>query len=136
LSGISLKLALRANAAFSGCSGAYLALFGRQASRLTLASPEAGGEWGLRALGVGLVAYAALLARLSGGAAERPREVWAVIAGDVAWVIGSAAWILFASPTLSATGTDIVAGVAVVVGLFAVLQWLALIRRQPTSTAA
>jgi hypothetical protein len=135
MSGLALKFALRANALFCGGCGIYLAAFGRLVSRLTLASPGAGGEWGFRALGVGLVAYAVLLAGLSGRAAERPREVSAVIAGDLIWVVGSAVWILFASRSLSAMGADIVAGVAAMVGLFAVLQWLAFTRR-PTATSA
>ena len=135
MSCVALKLALRANAVYCGGCGIYLAGFGRQASQLTLASPGAVGEWGFRALGVGLVAYGALLAGFSGRAAERPREVSAIIAGDVIWVIGSAAWVLFASHSLSAAGADIVAGVAAVVGLFAALQWLAFMRR-PTATSA
>jgi hypothetical protein len=132
----ALKLALRANAVFCGGCGICLATFGRQLSQLTLASAGAAGEWGFRAVGVSLVAYAALLARLSGRTAERSRAVSSVIAGDVAWVVGSVVWIVFASHSLSPTGEDIVAGTAAVVGLFALLQWLALKKRPTPASAA
>ena len=122
----ALKLALRANALFCGSSGLYLAAFARQASQLTLSAAGGAGEWLFRGAGIGLLAYAALLARLSGRAADRPREVTTVIVGDVLWVAGSAVWIALASRSLSATGADIVVGVAAIVGLFALLQWLAM----------
>lgn len=110
---------LRANALFSAGSGAAIAL----ASSLLPGALGVGGVILYLALGIGLVLYGAWLWALSRSEVQRG-EGLAVVAGDVAWVLGSAA--LVASGALTPGGTWTVAAAAVVVGVFAIGQWRAL----------
>ena len=119
-----LKNALLANAGFSGLSGAVLLLgAGPVAGVLGLEQ-----VWLLRILGVILLAFAAQLVELARRPTPHRGLTWYVIANDCAWVAGSAMLLLGWPELLSVTGRWLVAAVAIVVLLFADLQWLGLRR--------
>ena len=115
----TLRRALVANAAFSGVTGlSALTFAGRLAE--TLGPPV----WSLRTLGVGLLGFAALVARES--IAPARSGTLQIIAGDLAW-IAAAAIILAIAPTwLTGPGRAALAAVTLVVGIVAGAQWLGL----------
>lgn len=116
---ITLRRSLIANAAFSGLTGlTALAFAGRLAE--VLGPPV----WSLRALGVGLLGFAALVARES--VSPGRSGTLQIIAADLAWV-ATAAIILAIAPTwLTDTGRAALAAVTLVVGIVAGAQWLGL----------
>jgi hypothetical protein len=89
----------------------------------------------LDALAVGLVVYAAALF----AAAARPHvdraTLLAFTAGDVLWVVGSAAVLLLAWGSLSPLARVLVIAVALAVEVFATLQWRAAGQAGPAITA-
>lgn len=115
----TLRRALIANTAFSGLTGlTALTLAGRLAE--TLGPPV----WSLRALGVGLLGFAALVARES--AAPRRSGTLLIIAADLAWV-ATATVIATVVPTwLTDAGRTALGAVTLVVGTVAGAQWLGL----------
>ncbi|MEW6706046.1 MAG: hypothetical protein AB1430_14470 [Pseudomonadota bacterium] len=125
-----LRRALLADAAASGGSGALLAF----------AAVPLAGLFGLPALllqGAGLftLAYGVLVAWL--GTRERVWRpaVWAVIAGNGLWVLGSAE-LLFTSPSLTGWGQAYVIAQALAVAVLAELQFIGLRRAAPALQAA
>lgn len=107
---------LAANALFSGASGlAILVTSGRLPALL-----GAGGRAFYLALGALLCLYAVGLWRVSRRAVD-PLEGRLIVAGDVIWVLGSAA--LIGTGLLTPTGALIVSAVALVIAVFAVGQW-------------
>ncbi len=111
-----LRRALAANAAFSSITGLIASLMAGSLSD-ALGPPT----WSLRALGVGLLVFAAVTAN----EAREPRRTgtWQIIAADVGWVI-AAAIIVGLSPTwLTETGRTVVVAVTVIVAAVAVAQW-------------
>ncbi len=121
-----LHNALRANAIFSDLSGIVMIFAAKPlASFLGLTNPVL-----LIGLGVGLVAWSALLFWGS-LQCEVPRWLaWLAIDGDLAWVAGSAAVILLPALTLSASGKWTIAIIADIVLLFAIWQFYALRKSQ------
>lgn len=123
----TLRLALKANAGFSGMSGLVL-----------MAAAEPAGEvigvarLVLFAVGLMLCLFAVSLWRTATrpqvDAAEARAAVWA----DVAWVVGSI--LLVALHLLTAIGNALVGLVAVIVLAFAAWQHLGLRRLQSRST--
>jgi hypothetical protein len=112
-----LRIALRGNAAFSTLSGvAALAFAGALAPWLGV--PDAA-PW-LRALGVGLLGFAACLVWLASRAEIPPVTAWGVVMADLAWVAGTVP--LVAIELLSRPGDWLAVGIADFVLLFAVLQ--------------
>lgn len=120
-----LTRALAANAAFSGLSGLVL---------LAAAGPVAGwiglegGAW-LRAIGAGLLLFAAALVGLTRSREPARRAVGAVTAADLAWVAGSALLLALFPDLLTTAGERTVGAVAVVVAALAAAQLLGLRRR-------
>lgn len=113
---MSVRTALRANAAFSGLSGVALVVAsGPIASMLGVES-----SWILVGVGVGLVGYAAQLLVTARRDPVDPGEVKLAIGADLAWVAGSMA--LVAWGPLAPTGEAVVVAVAAVVLGFALLQ--------------
>ena len=115
----TLRLALVANAAFSGVTGlSALTFAGRLAE--TLGPPA----WSLRALGVGLLAFAALVAResISPGRAGTLQ----IIAADLAWIAAAPIIIATAPTWLTEGGQAALTAVTLVVGVVAGAQWLGL----------
>jgi len=112
-----LRAALRGNAAFSTLSGlAALVFAGPLAPWLGV--PDAA-PW-LRALGVGLVAFAAGLVWLASREEVPSGTAWGVVAADLGWVLGTVP--LVAADLLSRPGDWLAVGIADFVLLFAVLQ--------------
>ena len=123
--------ALRANAAFSVLTGVTLLGFAPALAAWTGLGPV----WLLRAVGGGLLLFALDVGLLSRHAVENPARVRLVIGMDLAWVAGSAVLLLAAPATLTRAGFWIVLGVAEIVALFALLQYLGL-RRAGAAVAA
>ena len=80
----------------------------------------------LREAGVLLLPYALLVGWLGTRASLPEAAVWAVIVGNVAWTAASLGLFVLLAPT--ALGYAFVIGQAVVVGLFAELQYIGLKR--------
>ena len=115
----TLGRALIANAAFSGLTGlTALTLAGRLAE--TLGPPA----WSLRALGVGLLGFAALVAResISPG---RPGTLQ-IIAADLAWTATAAVILMIAPTWLTDGGRAALTAVTFVVFIVAAAQWTGL----------
>ena len=111
-----LKNALVANAVFSGTTGIGAIVFaGLLAESL---GPPA---WSLRALGAGLVGFAAIVARES--LAPQRRRARQIVAADAAWVAAAAIIILAAPGWLTGAGRSVLATVTASVALLAAAQW-------------
>lgn len=113
---MSVRTALRANAAFSGLSG--VALVVASGPIASLLGVEA--RWVLVVLGVGLVSYTVQLLVTARRDPVDPGEVKVAIGADLAWVAGSAALVTWGP--LTPVGEGLVVAVAVVVLAFAILQ--------------
>lgn len=114
-----LRHALFANAAFSGVTG----LAGVVAATPLAVWLGLNGSSGLlRALGVGLLLFAAALFRLA--RTDRPDPRWAAAASvaDALWVVGSAGLLLLAPELLSPVGQWALGLTAVAVTAFAIAQ--------------
>ena len=122
-----LRASLRGNAAFSSlCALISLAYAGPLAQTLGIPSPAL-----LTALGVQLLAFAALLLVLASRPTIPLRLAWAVVAADVLWVVGTIPLVL--GETLTRAGVWTAIGIADVVAIFAFLQALG-IRRASRAT--
>ncbi len=121
--------ALRANAIFSGMSGALLVLAGSAIAPLV--GLESAGL--IAAIGTGLLVYGGVLFYVARQSVPARRDVLTFIALDVAWVLGSVLLLLLAWRQLPTTGRWLIAVLAVVVEGFATLQLLSL-RRPPFVT--
>lgn len=117
-----LARALRANAFFSGASGALALLAAPAVAEALGAVPQAL----VRLLGSGLVAFALAVAALA--RAPRPAWVRAVVAADLAWVAGSLVAVAFGGAWLSPEGARLVLALAAVVAALAALQTVGLQR--------
>ena len=127
----SLRLALRANAAFSTLSGLALAV----------GAPVLGPWLGippptLAVVGLGLLPFAWLLFRNAARTPISQPEARLAVGADVAWVVGSAALLAFDPLGLSPAGRVVVVVVALCVADFALLQALGLGRLGRAPAAA
>lgn len=111
---------LLANAFFSIASGGAIAV----SSGSLPAFLGVGGTALYLVLGVGLVLYGGRLWTLSRRDVG-PIEGWTIVAGDLLWVVGSAA--LLAAGVFTPSGAWLVTMVAVVIAVFAVGQGAAII---------
>ncbi len=125
-----LRLSLRANATFSAVSG----------SGMLFAASTIAGLLGIeqtllvRITGVNLLGFAALLVWLASREVIKPSLAIAVVGADLLWVAGSAG--LLPARVFSPTGNWLVAGVADVVLLFAILQYVGIRRMRAVAQAA
>ena len=127
-----LRLALRANAIFSTLSGLVFLLASSYISGfLGLLRP---GE--VIQLGVQLGLFAAWLFWLSFRPEISRWQVRVIIVLDILWVIGSFLLVLAPPPQLTVGGWWAIAGVAEVIGLFALLQFLGLRRLRRISMSS
>jgi hypothetical protein len=126
-----LRAALRGNALFSTLTGLSLLLAAGALDPL-LGVPALA----LRLVGLGLLPFAWALWRNAGRERLDRREAWIAVALDLGWVAGSLALVLADLWPLTTAGTWTVLGVAEVVFLCAVLQWVGLAKSstatQPT----
>jgi hypothetical protein len=118
-----LRRAILADAFFSGIS-ALLLSFGGGALATLLNLPEAL----LRETGLFLIAYAALVGWLGTRQSMPKAPVWIVIAGNAAWTVASIALLFSGAVTPNLLGGAAVAMQAIVVGVFAELQYVGLRR--------
>jgi hypothetical protein len=129
-----LRLALLGDAAASGATGLLLtAAAGPLAPLLGLPEPL------LRAAGLLLLPYAALVAWVGTRAAPSRNAVRAIVTVNLLWATDSAL-LLLAGPALAglaphALGVAFVLAQALVVLGFAAAQWVALRRAAPTAAA-
>jgi hypothetical protein len=124
-----LRRSLQGNAWFSGLSGLLFLVAGRPiASGLGIEAP-----WVIRTLGFGLLLYALWLLLCAYRPVPDRREVWAAIALDTVWVLGSAL-LLIANPIpLTLAGKWAVGIVADLVATFAALQMYGLFKYEAAS---
>ena len=116
-----LRRALLANAAFSAVTAILaLVLGGRLEESL---GPPA---WSIRALGAGLLAFAALVAHEAREPSRRGARP--IIAADLAWVVGAIAIIAVTPDWLTDTGSLVLASVTAVVATLAAAPWRGLRR--------
>lgn len=118
--GVRLRWVMRANAVFSSASGLCLLLFASGVGHLTGIE---GPLW-IRLVGLGLLGFAGLLFAVTRSGIPGPgRALMAgVIAGDLLWVLASAAALAAWGNRLTEAGRVAIAAVAVVVLLFALGQ--------------
>ena len=125
-----LRRALRGNAVFSTLSAGVL-----------VAGSSVLGPWlgiptlALVVVGLGLLPFALFLERNVRRSEVDPGEARLAVAGDVAWVVGSVALLLFDPIGLTTAGQVAVIAVALVVADFAVLQAIGLGRLRRMAAA-
>jgi uncharacterized protein (DUF39 family) len=118
-----LRRAILGDAIFSGAS-ALLLTFGAGALAPLTNLPEAL----LRETGLFLAGYAALVGWLGTRQMMTKPLVWIVIAGNAAWTVASVALLFSGTVTPNLLGEAAVATQAIVVGVFAELQYVGLRR--------
>jgi hypothetical protein len=113
-----LRLALRGNALFSIASGVAMVVAGR------LLAEELGGLSAVEfaVLGSQLALFGAFVAWLAARPVIPRATAVGIIAGDLAWVLASAAVLVFPPASLTFAGKVAVAACADVVAVFAILQ--------------
>lgn len=117
-----LRIALNANALFSGlCGLALMIVPGAWAELIGLPWP-----WVLGALGFGLVCFAAVAAHAAADVFARRPMITVVVGADVLWVAASPIAILTGAGTLTASGQGLIALVALIVAALAAAQWTGL----------
>ena len=120
-----LRLALMADAAASGAVGVLLAAAADPlATWFGLPVPL------LREVGLLLIPYAGLLAYLATRATTPRLPAQIIVAGNVLWVVGSAALLMSGVVAPTALGTAFVIAQALIVAVLAELQLLGLKRQR------
>lgn len=114
----SLKNVLLINGVSSGATGLILIVFGRFAATL-FGSPQPAPFW---AVGIFLIAFAALVVAEGVRATPRPGRVMLITTLDTLWVVGSLIIVVLQLFNLSAIGYVLISGVALWVATMAVLQ--------------
>jgi hypothetical protein len=128
---VLLRRALQADAVVSGAM-AILLTSGAGVLAPELDLPEAL----LRETGLFLMVYAALVGWLSSRAAMAKPLVWAAIAGNALWTIGSIMLLVDGPVAPNLLGEALVALQALAVGVFAELQYVGLRRSNVALTAS
>jgi hypothetical protein len=122
-----LRLVLRANALNSIVFGAALAAVPNRIDELL----DTGHPGWIRLVGLGLLPFGALCARLSTASLTTLRRITPqIVVGDIGWVVASIVTVLL--DWYSGTGTMVVLAMAAIVDLFALLQWTAWRRMRVT----
>ena len=120
MTGLSIaRVALLCNAGFSTLCGAAFALDAEPLAAELLAGAPDVGVLGLRVLGVGLVAFSALVAWVALRRGLTAGQILLITSLDVAWIAGSLLVIGLAAGVFTAAGVTAVALVALAVTLFA-----------------
>jgi len=125
-----LRRALLADAIFSGVAALGFT-FGASAFATLFSLPEAL----LRETGLFLIAYAALVGWLGTRQSIPKALLWIVIVGNAAWTLGSIALLFSGAVTPNLLGEAAVAMQAIVVGVFAELQYVGLRKSGDALTA-
>jgi len=115
-----LQGALRGNAVFSLVSGiTAVVAAGSVAGMLGEIDPRL-----LRGLGVGLIGFAALVFWVSLDTRRMASLTGTIVVADLLWVVATVGLVV--AGVFHSTGVALVAGIALIVGGFAVLQWYGL----------
>ena len=113
-----LRTVLNANATFSLLSGLTLLLFTNTITQLfTIEEPLV-----FHVIGGGLLFFALTVYYQANRNTINPKQVMLIIYQDWAWVAGSAILLIGGFFAISTIGQLLIAGVAVLVGSFAILQ--------------
>jgi hypothetical protein len=123
---------LGGNAAFSAMSALVLLLMPGRMSLMLFSDPAGWVPASLTVLAVGLLIFTAGLAILVAGRRMRRREVMIVSALDASWVAMSALFVFVVGSAMTFAGVALVEGIAIVVALFGIGQYLAA-RKIPVS---
>lgn len=118
------RTVLGLNAGFSILTGATLLVAGSALTGVMFAEPAHWQTLVFLALGIGLLIFAIDLVMLASDRFVTKGKVMAVIAADAGWVVGSAALLMFDRHLFTTTGAMIIAGVAALVAVFALGQWI------------
>ncbi len=121
----TLKSALRSNAAFSALCAASIATLHAPLIRLFGAPHQQATAVFVWALVIGLLLFSGWILWVVQRPGMRGAAVW-ISAADLAWVLSSAAVLLFPPAWLTLTGRWLIAGIAVAVLLLALWQLAAL----------
>lgn len=118
----SLKTTLLANAIFStGCAVILLAFY-QQIAVIMGNHPS----WLYLALGIGLLIFAADVALVgTRKTINRKFSQW-ILWADIGWVVASIVLLVIGQSFLTTTANLLIAGISLMVGLFAVLEYRAL----------
>ena len=117
-----LRVALKANAVFSGlCGLALMIMPGTWAELIGFPWP-----WVLGALGFGLACFAALATHAAADVLARRTIITLIIGADVLWVAASPIAMLTGANTLTVSGQGVIAVVALLVAALAAAQWMGL----------
>ncbi len=118
----NLKRALTANALFSGTSATVALVFANEVA-FWRGVPNA---WMLRFIGIGLSVFCIGLTLLIRQARPNPKLAWTIVFQDLLWVLGSSLILLFPPADFSVGGKLLIAVIALIVGLLALWQIMAL----------
>ena len=124
-----LHTVLRLNAVFCGFFGLVFIVFPGKVSALT-GIPN---ELAILITGILLIVWEIIVSQLIRQPRVSAAGAWMVIAGDLAWVVGSIALLLGGWLPLTNTGFWIVAIIADIVLVFAVIQTIGLRRQRNLS---
>ena len=111
------------NAGFSVLTGATLLIQPDTVSRMMFADLAAWQPVVMRALGFGLLIFAAAMIMMAKNRRVTRIEIMLIVFADIGWIICSALLLALAGPLFTANGTLIVEGIAALVGIFAVGQF-------------
>ena len=123
-----LQYALLANGTFSGISGFVLMMMSKLVTNL-LGTLNHLPDWFFPVVGLNLAVFAGILYFI---AMQKPiSKFWVkiIIALDISWVLGSFIVIILFHSFLSSIAPVIIFGVALIVSIFAYLQWRHLNRK-------
>ncbi|WP_070987411.1 hypothetical protein [Halofilum ochraceum] len=117
-----LRVALKANALFSGlCGLALMIMPGTWSELIGLPLP-----WILGALGFGLACFAALAAHAAADVPARRAIIALIIGADMLWVAATPIAMVTGANTLTAPGQGLIALVGLIVAALAAAQWTGL----------
>lgn len=115
-----LRRALAGNAVFSTLSGLFFALAPERVAELYSEEPFA--LLVVRAIGIGLLLFAAIVANEARRPRPRGLEVLLIAAGDAMWVLATLALLPFVWSDISLAGAELALAVALAVAFFCALQ--------------
>ena len=121
---IPARAFLGMNAGFSLLTGATLLIRPDAVSRMMFAAPAGWQPFVMRALGLGLLIFAVVLIMMAKNRHVTRSQIMLIVVADIGWIIGSALLLALARSLFTANGTLMVAGIAALIGIFAVGQFI------------
>ncbi len=117
-------MAIKANAVFSAFCGIAMIFFSNEINVFMQAEVNIG----LTGIGVFLVLFALWLAYIISTNTVRKLDAWAIVIGDFIWVLFTELLISFYTQDFSIAGLFLIGFTGVVVGIFAGMQTISLIK--------